>query len=316
MRNKEEKSIAVLIPCFNEEQTIGKVIDDFRVQLPGAQIVVFDNYSTDRSAEIAEEHDAEVVIEPRQGKGFVVESMFGAVETDVYIRVDGNDTYPAGSVHKLIEPILKNRADMVVGSHLSEQAEKSFRSFRLFGHRLVCFFVNMITGANLTDIMSGYRAFNRVITQMIPVVSSGFEVETELSIQTLYYQRRIIEVEIPYKDRPKGSQSKLKTFRDGFRVLWKIFSLFRALKPLTFFGSVGIVFFILGLLVGIAPVHDYLTEPNHYVRHVPLAILATGLMILSVGSVFLGVLLHVINWRFREVHNVLTRWNTPGKRDY
>jgi glycosyltransferase involved in cell wall biosynthesis len=316
MYNEQEKSIAVLIPCFDEERTIGRVIDDFRAQLPNARIVVFDNCSTDRSMEIAKEHGAEVVIEPRQGKGFVVESMFGVVDADLYVMVDGDDTYPADSVHKLIEPILKNRADMVVGSRLSDNAKKSFRSFHLFGNRLVCFFVNMITGAKLTDIMSGYRAFNRIVTQIIPVVSSGFEVETELTIQTLYYQRRIIEVDIPYRNRPKGSQSKLKTFRDGFRVLWKIFSLFRALKPLTFFGSVGIVFFILGLLAGVAPIHDYLTEPDHYVKHVPLAILATGLMILSVGFVFLGVLLHVINWRFREVHNVLTRWNTPRKRDY
>jgi hypothetical protein len=155
--------------------------------------------------------------------------------------------------------------------------------------------------------MSGYRTFNRRVVGCIPVVSSGFEVETEMTIQSLYYRMKIVEVPITYKPRPTGSESKLSTFRDGFRVLWKIFSLFRAFKPLTFFGGLGLLFFVLGILAGIAPIRDYLTEPDHYVHHIPLAILAASFVILSGGCVFLGVLLHALNWRFIELHNVLTR---------
>jgi hypothetical protein len=155
--------------------------------------------------------------------------------------------------------------------------------------------------------MSGYRAFNRRVVEHIPVVSSGFEVETEITIQMLYYRMKIAEVQVPYKRRPIGSESKLNTIQDGMKVLWKIFSLFRAFKPLTFFGGAGIVLFLMGLAAGFAPLYDYITDPNHYVRHIPLAILATGLVLLSAGCFFLGILLHALNWRLRELHNVLTR---------
>jgi len=302
-----ESKIAVLIPCHNEELTIGKVIDEFRRELPSAAIYVFDNCSTDTTAAIADEHGAVVIKEPRRGKGFVVESMFDSVDADIYVMVDGDDTYPASDVHKLIEPIIAGDADMVVGARLSSYTSKSFRPLHVFGNNLVRGLVNWIGNSQLTDIMSGYRAFNRRVVEHIPVVSAGFEVETEMTIQMLYYRMKIIEVQIPYKHRPAGSESKLSICRDGFRVLWKIFSLFRAFKPLTFFGGLGLLFLALGLLAGIPPIHDYLTDPDHYVRHVPLAILAVGLVILSAGSFFLGVLLHALNWRFRELHNVLTR---------
>src|SRR5262249_48847016 len=153
----------------------------------------------------------------------------------------------------------------------------------------------------------GYRAFNRNVVMRIPIVSSGFEVETDLTLQMLYYNLKILEVNVPYRGRPAGSRSKLRTFRDGFLVLWKIFTLLRSLKPLTFFGAVGLLFFSLGIFAGILPIYDYLTDPQHYVRHVPLAILAAALMILSSGCVFLGIVLHALNWRLRELHNVFTR---------
>jgi len=159
--------------------------------------------------------------------------------------------------------------------------------------------------------MSGYRAFNRNVVKHIPIVSSGFEVETEMTLQMLYYKLKIVEIDIPYRERPLGSESKLRTFHDGFRVLWKIFSLLRAFKPLTFFGGLALFFLVCGLLAGILPVHDYFTDPNHYVRHVPLAILAAGLITLSAGCVSLGILLHAINWRLLELHNVLTRGYRP-----
>ncbi len=302
---------AVLIPCHNEEITIGKVIDGLRSQLPSAVIYVFDNCSTDSSASAATEHGAIVIKEPRLGKGFVVESIFNRIDADIYVMIDGDDTYPTDYVGKLIEPLLAGDADMVVGARLADYKDDSFRPLHVFGNNLICRLVNWMGKAQLTDIMSGYRAFNRRVVECIPVVSSGFEVETEMTIQMLYYRMKIVEVNIPYQRRPAGSTSKLHTFSDGFRVLWKLFSLFRAFKPLTFFGSAGLLFLFLGIMAGILPIRDYFTEPDHAVYHIPLAILATGLVIISGVCVFLGILLHAINWRFRELHSVLTR--NPNK---
>lgn len=303
----ENIKIAVMIPCWNEERAIGSVIDGFRRELPAARLIVFDNNSTDRTVEIAAAHGAEIIYEPRQGKGFVIESMFSTIDADIYVMADGDDTYPAESVHALIEPVLKHRCDMAVGARLAEYTDDSFRHLHVFGNRLVRFCINKIMGSNLRDIMSGYRVFNRQIATMIPIVSSGFEIETEWTIQTLYYHRKILEIDVPYRARPEGSESKLNTFRDGFRVLWKIFSLYRSLKPLTCFGGIGGALFILGLLVGYLPVRDYFVNPDHYVEHVPSAILAAGLILLSFLFAFTGLQLHMINQRFRELHNVLIR---------
>lgn len=307
MVTAQEQRIAILIPCLNEAVTIGKVIDDFRRELPDATIYVFDNCSTDATVAIAEEHGAMVIKEPRKGKGFAVESMFHNVNADAYLMVDGDDTYPAEYARKLLEPVLAGDADMVVGARLTNYTDKSFRPLHVFGNNLVRQLVNWVGNAQLTDIMSGYRAFNHRVRDRIPVISSGFEIETEITIQMLYYRLKIAEVGIPYQKRPTSSESKLRTFRDGFRVLWKIFSLFRACKPLTFFGSCGLVFMALGLVAGFFPIYDYFTNPNHYVEHVPLAILTVGLIILSGSCIFLGILLHALNWRFWELHNVLTR---------
>jgi glycosyltransferase involved in cell wall biosynthesis len=301
------EKIAVLIPCYNESPTIGKVVDDFRAALPGAAVYVFDNNSTDNSAAIAREHGAIVHKEPRKGKGFVVESMFAAVDADYYVMVDGDDTYPADYAAKLLEPLAAGEADMAVGARLANFTDKSFRPMHLFGNNLVRRLVNWVGDTNLRDIMSGYRAFTRRVVERIPVVSAGFEIETELTIQMLYYRLRIVEIDVPYRERPAGSVSKLRTFSDGSRVLWKIFSLFRACKPLTFFGSTAIVLLVLGVAAGTFPIHDYFTAPDHYVSHVPLAILAVGLILLACISAVLGILLHAINWRFWELHNVLTR---------
>jgi glycosyltransferase involved in cell wall biosynthesis len=298
---------AVLIPCHNEEITIGKVIDEMHRELPSATIYVFDNCSTDSTAKVAKEHGAIVIKEPRLGKGYVVESMFSRIDADTYVIIDGDDTYPANYAGKLLEPLLAGDADMVVGARLSNYGDNSFRPLHVFGNNLICRLVNWMGSAQLTDIMSGFRAFNRRVVECIPVVSSGFEIETEMTIQMLYYRMKIVEVNIPYQNRPAGSESKLHTFRDGFRVLWKLFSLMRAFKPLTFFGSIGLLLLFFGIIAGTPPIGDYLGDPNHMVLHVPLAILAMGLILLSGISVFLGILLHAINWRFCELHNVLTR---------
>ncbi|MFP4055181.1 MAG: glycosyltransferase [Phycisphaerae bacterium] len=303
----DQPSIAVLIPCYNEQATIGKVIDDFRAALPEATIYVFDNCCTDRTAAIAEEHDAVVIREPRAGKGYVIERMFADVIADYYIMVDGDDTYPADKARQLLEPVLQGRADMAVGARLSEYSDQSFRPLHVAGNGLVRRLINHIFRTNLTDILSGYRAFNRRVVERIPIVSSGFEVETELTVHLLYYRLAVTEVQVPYRGRPEGSESKLRTFRDGTRVLWKLFNLVRGFKPLTFFGGLGIVIFLLGILAGLPPVIGYIESGYTEVRRFPLAILATGLVLLSAGCVFLGIILHAVNWRFKELHNVLVR---------
>jgi glycosyltransferase involved in cell wall biosynthesis len=303
--------VVVLIPCYNEQATIGKVVDDFRRELTDAHIIVFDNCSTDSTAAVAAQHGAIIVQECRKGKGFVVDSMFDGIEADVFVMVDGDDTYPAEKVHDLLEPILQGKADIVVGARLQQYTDKAFRPLHVMGNNLVRRMVNWVGHAQLTDIMSGYRAMNRRSVARLPIVSSGFEIETEMTLQMLYYRMKIVEVPVPYRERPPGSVSKLRTFHDGFRVLWKIFSLFRSFKPLTFFGGMGILLLAMSLLAGLPPVYDYLTDPDHYVRHVPLAIMAMGLAVLSAGCVFLGILLHVLNWRLMEIHSLLTRQHAP-----
>jgi glycosyltransferase involved in cell wall biosynthesis len=305
MSNKPR--IAVLIPCYNEELTIGKVIRDFRAHLPESTIYVFDNGCSDRTAEIARELGACVIPEARQGKGFVVESMLATVDSDLYVLVDGDDTYPAECVGALLEPVLNAKADMTVGARREENTSDSFRPMHVFGNRLVCGLINKIFRAKLTDIMSGYRAFNRKVVQRIPVVSSGFEVETELTVQMLYYNLKMVEIPVPYRGRPQGSASKLRTLPDGVRVLWKIFSLFRNFKPLTFFGGLGILALMLGLLAGSLPVYDFIRSGFTEVKRFPLAILASALVLLAASLALLGIMLHAVNWRFKELHNVLIR---------
>ncbi len=305
---ENDKRIAVLIPCYNEAATIGKVVDDFAAKLPDATIYVFDNCCTDDTARIAAEHGATVIREPRQGKGFVISSMFSRIDADYYLMIDGDDTYPAASADDVLAPVLAGEADMVIGTRLATYDDESFRPLHVFGNKLVRGMINLIFGAKLKDILSGYRAFNRNVINSVPIVSSGFEVETELTIHSLYYRMKLVEVEVPYGVRPEGSVSKLHTFRDGFRVLWKLFNLMRAFKPLTFFGTISIVFFLLGLLAGFTPVHDYVTTGE--VDHQGSAVLATGLMLLSAGCGFVGLILHAMNWRFKELHDVMVR----GKR--
>lgn len=312
MEPQPKATIAVLLPCYNEEATIGKVIDDFREALPEARVYVFDNNSADRTAEVAREHGAEVYYEPRQGKGYVVDTMFDRIDADYYVMADGDDTYPADCAPQLLAPVQAGRADMVVGARLAEYSDQSFRPLHVAGNTLVRGLINRIFGSKLTDILSGFRAFNRKAAQHLPVVSAGFEVETELTVNMLYYRLVLTEVQVPYRHRPAGSVSKLRTFHDGFRVLWKLFNLARAYKPLTFFGSLAILLFVLGLIFGYAPVHDYFTHPEHKVPHFPSAILAAALMTLSAGSFATGLILHAMNWRFRELHNVLVRrWRSP-----
>ncbi len=290
--------IVILIPCLNEEITIGKVIHDFQDAIPEAKIIVFDNNSTDRTAAIVRECGAEVIPESRPGKGHVVASMFRKVDADYYVIVDGDDTYSAEHVRKLLEPVMKEQADMAVAVRLAEYTATSFRPLHVFGNNLVRRLVNWIFKSNLSDIMSGYRAYSRELVQSIPILSSGFEVETEMTIRILDYGFRIKEVPLPYRERPEGSVSKLRTFHDGFRVLAEIARIAKAYKPFTFFGGIGLAFILAGGILGIWVILDYLED--EYVNKVPTAILATGFMLLGFGSMGIGSLLNTISYRFRE----------------
>lgn len=298
-------SIAILIPCYNEEKTIGKVIEDFRSELPQAKIYVFDNNSTDQTAAIAREKGALVFREKRQGKGFVVSSMFTKVDADIYVMVDGDDTYPAQAVHGLIDPIRLDRADMTVGTRLETFSSKAFRPLHIFGNNLVIALVNGLFKSHLSDIMSGYRAFSRDLVKNLPLISKGFEVETQMVIQSLYYGYKIEEVGIEYRERPEGSFSKLNTYRDGFKVIVTIFNIAKAYRPLLFFGSIGLVLTVLGLGLGFVPVIEFFR--TGYVTHFPTAILATGLIIVAILFLAMGLILDTLNFRLKEIHYRLNK---------
>lgn len=294
--------VAVLIPCLNEESTVGKVIDDFQQALPEAAIYVFDNNSTDGTARVAREHGGTVISEVRPGKGYVVQAMFRKVDADIYVMVDGDDTYSAAGVQQLIDGVTAGTADMVVGTRLMQYSEGSFRALHVFGNRLLTGIVNWMFRARLADMMSGYRAMSRELVKSVPVLSEGFEVETELTIRSLEHGFVIAEVPLAYQERPAGSVSKLRTFRDGFRVMGSIVNITRTYKPFTFFGAIGLLFLVTGLAVGGVVIADYLDD--QYVEHVPLAILATGCMILSFFSVGTGIVLNTINERIKELASI------------
>ena len=295
---------AVLIPCFNEELTIGKVIDDFRRELPETDIYVFNNNSTDRTSAIAEEKKAIVINENKQGKGYVMTSMFRKVEADIYILVDGDDTYPAESVHELLKPVIDNKADMSMGVRLNQPESGSFKPLNLFGNHLVLGLVNHLFKSKLNDIMSGYRVFNREFVKNIPLISKGFEVETQLTIQALYYQFQIEEVEVTLGKRPEGSLSKLNTLRDGFRVILSIFNILKAYRPLLFFGCSALAFLLMGFSLGLIPIMEY--YQTGLVSRFPTAILASALVLVSFILFAIGIILDTINFRMKELmHNFL-----------
>ena len=298
MDDKKKIKIVVLIPCFNEETTIEKVINDFQKAIPEAEIIVFDNNCSDATAFIAKKAGAKIIEESRQGKGYTVSSMFQIVDADYYVLVDGDDTYSADHVRELLKPVMENKADMTIASRFNEYTEDSFRPLHVFGNNLVKFLVNWIFGNNLTDIMSGYRAYNKKLVETIPIFSSGFEVETEMTIRVLDFGFRIEEVPIPYRERPVGSVSKLRTFHDGSRVLIEIARIAKAYKPFTFFGFIGLLFLFSGGFSGILVLLDYLED--EYVNKVPTAILSTSLILLGFGSLGIGILLNTLNYRFRE----------------
>jgi glycosyltransferase involved in cell wall biosynthesis len=292
-----------MIPCYNEEVTIEKVIHDARAFLPGAEICIFDNNSTDRTAQMAERAGAAVIREKRKGKGFVVQTMFSRIEADVYVMVDGDDTYDLRSLPEMVAAIERDQADMVVGSRLVNYDEKSFRPLHSFGNRLVASLINRFFGGNLTDIMSGFRVMSREFVKSITITATGFEVETELTIKALKLHAVIDEMAICYRARPHGSFSKLSTFRDGILVIRTIFMICKDYKPFLFFSGIALCLFILSLASGSVVISEFLE--TRYIRHVPLAILASGLMILSMIFFITGVILDCTNRRFDELYNFM-----------
>lgn len=296
--------IAVLIPCYNEEQTISKVIEDFKKELPEASIYVYDNNSKDRTSELASKHGAIVRKEIHQGKGNVVRSMFREVDADVYIMVDGDDTYPAEFVHKMIESIQSHEANMVIGDRLSNGTyfQENKRMFHNMGNTLVKGMINFLFKSDIKDIMTGYRAFDRLFVKSMPVMSAGFEIETEMSLHALDKKFKIKEVPIDYRDRPEGSESKLNTFSDGFKVLKMIFTLFKEYKPFQFFSFWSGFFLVLGLAIGSPVIYEFIA--THYITKVPSAILAVGLVILSVLSFVCGLILDAISTQNKKQYEL------------
>ncbi len=277
------KSIAVAIPCYNEAVTIAKVVSDFKSALPQAAVYVVDNNSTDGSPEIARKAGAHVLRENRQGKGYVMQTILEQVKADVIVVVDGDDTYPAEEAHKLIAPIQNGEADMVVGTRLENAPKETFEDLNRIGNHILSGILNFLFRTRFKDVLSGYRAFSRRFTAEIPILTGGFETEAELTVQALTHSLIIKEVPITYRSRPDGSQSKLRPFRDGYRILLTIAVLLRDRRPLVVFGILGLFFIVCGIIGGV---------------------LVTLLGILLLG---LGFVLNAINTRFKEMNCLMRR---------
>ena len=291
---------AVLIPCYNEELTIEKVIKDFKKELPDADIYVYDNNSKDNTAQIAKANGAIVKHEYRQGKGNVVRSMFRDIDADIYVMVDGDDTYPAEEVHKLIKPVQEGIADMAIGDRLTNGTyqKENKRHFHEFGNNLVRKSINVLFNTKLKDIMTGYRVFNKVFVKNMPVMSPKFEIETEMSLHALDKKFIIEEIPIVYRDRPEGSVSKLNTVSDGMKVIKTIIKMFKDFKPRQFFWVIALIFVIIGLIVGIPVIVEF--AKTGYITKVPSAILATGIMTIALIIGQCGVILDTVVKQNRE----------------
>jgi glycosyltransferase involved in cell wall biosynthesis len=297
--------VAVVVPCYNEQLTVAKVVADFTQALPGAQILVYDNNSSDETALRASQAGAIVRHAPREGKGNVVRQMFEEVDARIYVMVDGDDTYPAEAAPELIAELHKTGADMVVGIRMLSFASGSFRRFHQFGNHLVASLISRLFSAKVTDVLSGYRVFSRAFVKTVPLMSAGFEIETEMTLQALAKRFVIKELPIAYGRRPEGSRSKLDTWSDGFLVLKSIAMIFKDYKPLLFFSCLSGLLLVITLIAGLAPVLDYVRE--RYVLHLPLAILATGMGILSALSLTIGLILHTISRYHNENFELLRR---------
>src|SRR6267154_3573361 len=290
--------IAVLVPCFNEEAAVATVVADFQNSLPSAEIYVYDNNSSDRTKAIAVEAGAQVRSERRQGKGHVVRRMFADIDADIYVLVDGDATYDAASAPRMIEMLLSDHLDMVVGFRV-DQAEAAYRPGHRTGNRMLTGFLSSVFGQAFKDILSGYRVFSRRFVKSFPVLSDGFEIETELSVHALELALPVAEIATPYYARPEGSVSKLNTWRDGLRILGTILKLYRSEKPLRFFTAIGFFLTLVSIGLAIPIIITYLEEG--IVPRLPTAVLSMGLMILAVLSISSGLVLDTVTRGRREI---------------
>ena len=301
MSSVEKPRIAVLLPCYNEEAAIGATVEGFRRALPDASIYVYDNNSRDRTIEAAAAAGAIVRAERQQGKGHVVRRMFADIDADIYVMADGDLTYDPAAAPTMIDQMLAQQLDMVVGTRRHE-AKDAYRGGHLLGNRLFTGMLSRLFGRSFSDIFSGYRVFSRRFVKSFPVLSSGFEIETEISVHALELRMPVGEVETSYGARPEGSHSKLSTYGDGWRILKTLVNLYRIERPVLFFGSIGLVLFLAGLLLSIPLVRTYLD--TGMVPRFPTAILITGMTIIAVLCFFTGLILDTVTRGRREVRRL------------
>lgn len=287
------KKIAVLIPCYNEELTVAKTVQDFKKALPEADVYVYDNNSTDRTSELAKEAGAIVRKETHQGKGNVVRTMFREIDADAYVLVDGDDTYPAEEVHKLLEPVLEGNADMVIGDRLSNGTyySENKRAFHEFGNNLVRDLINRLFHGSIKDIMTGYRVFSRRFVKCMPVRSEGFQIETEMTVFSLIMRLNVVELPITYRDRPEGSFSKLNTYKDGWKVLVTLFDLYKNYRPFYFFFLIFVVLLIIGMPLALTG-HSF---SGAILILSAVILLAAGIVLDSIKNQTLQILEEVLN---------------------
>jgi len=286
--------IAIIIPCYNEAITIEQVINDCKKYLPQATIYVIDNNSTDETINIALSNNVTVLHEYKQGKAYAVRKAFREIEADVYIMIDGDNTYPLNQIEKLIKPILEGRADMTVGDRhsLGHYQQENKRKFHGFGNGLIKKIINFLFGSKLNDILSGYRVFNRKFVKNYPLICEGFELEADMTIHALHYNYTVQEIPITFQDRPEGSASKLNTFSDGFKILRLILRLFKDNKPMAFFSILSAMIFSVSIATGIVVVHEFIK--THFITHVPLAILSASSAVLALLFFICGLILDTL----------------------
>ena len=298
--------IAVLIPCYNESKTIAKVVGDFKKQLPEANIYVYDNNSTDNTADIARQAGAIVRYEQRQGKGNVVRRMLADIEADCYLLVDGDDTYPSDNAKEMCNIVLNEHYDMVIGDRLSSTYfQENKRPFHDYGNRFVRYAINQIFHSDIKDIMTGYRALSRHLVMSVPLLSEGFEIETELTINVLDNQLRIKQIPVEYRDRPIGSTSKLSTFKDGIKIIATIFRLFRDYKPLVFFSWISSILILASLLILLPVFIEYLQ--TGLVPRFPTLIVCGFIILFAMLLWMCGLILQVLLIRHRQLCQLLNK---------
>ena len=298
-----QRRIAVLIPCYNEEKTIGKVVGDFKQALPDAEIFVYDNNSTDRTVEEAVKAGATVRYERQQGKGNVIRRMFREVEADCYVMADGDNTYPAHHAPAMVAAVLDEQVDMVIGDRLSSTYfEKNRRPFHNMGNRLVRSMICRLWHTEVKDIMTGYRAFSRTFVKLFPVMSGHFEIETEMTIHALDKRFRVAEMPIDYRNRPEGSESKLNTFSDGWKVLMTIVTLFKEYRPMRFFGWLAVLLAFVAIVLVVPVLVDYFH--TGLVMRFPTLFVSLFLLLAALQSLFTGFCLDVMVEKDRKAYEL------------